>query len=286
MEEVPGEKLRAELGSLIGSWFPSVDALEANNRLKSGRTLLLRGIDEESAVRILGIFKAMKAPGKLVRDDTGRGWFKRLWNPGLTATAAAVLLALIMGGVIGFVLVVAGLAAPPAWAFFRGTPRTPLISVVPREPEEDLVRLSSEYSAVMNSLSEQDGKILRDLTTAVFDVQQRLQSDSLASIAAGAQTGQLFAGLSDAVRTAVDSARQIPSADEEEQSRLRGELRSLDDLVTKTNDWFHSIEGQGIKQPQELSEDLQGITASIDRILGDVRSPLAEHGRRGGKTFE
>jgi len=286
IEEVPGEKLRAELVSLIRSWFPTVDVLEATNRLKSGPTLLLRGIDEESAARILDIVKAMKAPGKLVRDDAGRGRFKRLWNPGLIVTAPALLLALIVGGIIGIVVAVAGLAVPPAWAYLTGTPRSPLISVVPREPEEDLVRLSSEYSAAMNRLSEQDGKILQDLTTAVFDVQQRLQSDSLASVAAGSQTGRLFGGLSDAVRTAVEIARQIPSADEEEKSALRGDLRSVSGLVDKTDDWFRSIEGQGIKQPQELSEDLQEITASIDRILGDVRSPLAEQGRRRDRTLE
>ncbi len=286
IQEVPSEKLSDDLVSLIRSWFPGVDHLEAKNRLKSGRTLLLAGIDEESAVRILDTLKAMKAPGRLVRDDTGQGWGKRLWNPGLAITASAWLLALIIGGIAGIVLAVSGMAAPLAWAFLRGTAGSPLISVLPREPEEDLVRLSSEYSSVMELVSEKEKRTLRELTTAVFDVQQRLQSESLASVAAGAQTGRLFAGLSDAVRTAVDIARRIPSADEEEKRGLREELRSMGDLVTNTNNWFRSIEGQGIKQPQALSEELQEIAASIDRILDDVRRPGGDYGRRREKTLE
>ncbi len=285
IEEVPAEKLRADLVSRIRSWFPGVDALEAKARLKSGRTLLLQGVDEESAVRILDLLKNMKVPAKLVRAKTGRSLLKSLWNPGLVVTSAAVLLAILVGGITGFVLALAGLAAPSAWAFLRGGTGSPLVSVVPREPEEDLVRLSSEYSRVMSSLSDRDGNTLRDLTAAVFDVRQRLQSDSLASVAAGARTGQLFASLSDAVRTAVDVARRIPSASEEEKPALREELGTLNLSVTKTGSWFRSIEGQGLKPPEVLSEELGDITASIDRILDDVRSPRAEHGRAREKTL-
>ncbi|MFH1113018.1 MAG: hypothetical protein V1792_03775 [Pseudomonadota bacterium] len=283
--EIPARRLRSDVAARIRSWFPAVDVLEAENRLKSGRTLLLAGVDEESGIRVLDALKNMKVPGKLVRADAGPSWLSRLWNPGLVATSAAVLIAVFVGGIAGFLAALAGLAVPAVWAFAGGRTRSPLVSGVPGEPEEDLVRLSSEYSIVMKSLSDQDGKTLRELTAAVSEVRQRLRLDSLASVAAGGETGRLFTSLSGAIRSAVDISRRIPSASEDQKSALREELRSLNDSVTKADSWFRSIEGRGAKPADALSEELGDITASIDRILDDVRPHHAESGRARGKTL-
>ncbi|MDQ7785093.1 MAG: hypothetical protein RDU20_19565, partial [Desulfomonilaceae bacterium] len=79
IDEVPAEKLRGDLSALLRSWFPDVDVLDAKRRLESGKTLLLTGIDEDSAHRLVETLKTMKAPARLVRVDAGRSWVENLW---------------------------------------------------------------------------------------------------------------------------------------------------------------------------------------------------------------
>lgn len=284
LEEVPSERIRSDVVSVLKSWFPTIDVLNASKQLSSGRTVVLRGIDEQSAQRLLAAFKTMKAPGILSRDRAQEGWLKRLWNPGLAISAAALLLALIVGGMSGIVLALFGIAVTPVWALTKGRMKSPLVSVTPVLPGESLVRLSSEYSRVVVGLSEQDRETLKSLTTDVFDMQQRLQSDSLAAVAAGAEDGQLYSTLFDSLRTAVEIGARMLSAGESEQTAIRQEFQELKTQVEKTRQWFRSVEGEGIKEPQALSEELREITAGIDRILENIHSPLDEHVHSQEKT--
>ena len=81
LEEVPSDRF-ALRGLCTEIMVPRFEQPDAEKQLGSGRTVVLQGIDEESARRILATFKAMKAPGILSRDQSKDDWMKRLWNPG------------------------------------------------------------------------------------------------------------------------------------------------------------------------------------------------------------
>jgi hypothetical protein len=273
LEEVPSQRLRNELVSQLKSWFPSLDALDAADRLKSGRTLLIQGISEESADRILNRLKAMKVPGRISRAAAQTNWGKRLLNPGLAVSVGALFIGWWIGGISGLVLALLGAAVTPAWALLKGSVMSPLISFVEQEPDEDLLRLSLEYSRVIDRLSAQDRETLNRLTSEVFDVQHRLQSESLASVAAGAESGELHSRLSDSLTTAISIAGRLVSATGDEQPEMRQELKDLESLVHSTGAWYRSIEGEGVKESSQLAKEMKEVTESIDNILEDVKSP-------------
>lgn len=285
LEQVPSEKIRNEVVAAIRSWFPQVDPIQAEKQLSSGSSVLISGIDEASVNRILDALRPYKAPGRLSRGGGETSWFKRLWNPGLVVFPVALILGLLIGGITGIVLVLTGLGAIPVGALLKHRRLTPIVPVVAAGSREELERLADQYSLVVTRLSTADAEILRSLTASVFEFQRRLKSGSVASVAAGAESGGLHERLTEAIRTAVEIGGKMGAAEDEERDRLRKELAELKDLVTETTDWYRHVEGEGIKQPHELADELGRITASIDRIVQDVRSPLDEHHRGGEKDL-
>jgi hypothetical protein len=251
-----------------------MDSLELDKRLQAGSSVLISGIDEASGQRILQALKAFKATGRLSRhEQEGTSWLTRIWNPGLGVFAVSLILALLVKGVTGAVLALLGIAAVSAGIVLKGRRRIPVISIVPPAMDEDLKDLSRQYTAVIQQMSPEDSDILKSLAVAAFDIHRRLKSGSVAAVAAGGDTGELYDRLIDAVRTAVDIGRKLISAHGERVAQFRQELVDLRQLVIRTGEWFRTVEEKDIKSSQELNADLREVTRSIDRIIQDVRAP-------------
>ena len=102
--DVPSQNSRGELLQALKSWFPDLDTIRVERRLKNGPTILITGIDQESGVRLLDALKEMKVQARLV-DHNAEPWVKRLWNSGLVVSAISLLLAAILGGPAAFVFI-------------------------------------------------------------------------------------------------------------------------------------------------------------------------------------
>jgi hypothetical protein len=269
--DVLSQNIREELLQALKSWFPDLDAIIAEKRLKNGPTTLITGIDHESAIRLLDSLKGMKVQARLV-DHRAESWVKRLWNSGLVASALSLLLAAFFGGPAAFVFIVIAGGAPLAAALWVEHKRKPLLTQADSMfSAEQWIRSSQDYSQVVKSLDRADAAALKSLATRVFEFQSRLRSASLASVAAGAETGELYKRLRDAVGVGVDICRNIASTEGEAQERSRQELVAFEDQVSKIDQWYRSVEDEGSKRTTQLVVELNDIVESIDRIVQEVR---------------
>ena len=273
--EVPSQVTRDRLFADLRLWFPQMDTAEAEKRLKSGPSVLIGEIDEESGDRIVNALRAMKIPVRLLHRPRDR-WRNWLWNPGWLVAPVVLGPALLLGGVTGFLLFVAAMAAPVAFAVWKKRATIPLIAAGPLSAgAERWADLSRSYAAVLEKAEPADIEALREMTREVFDIDRSLGSDSVAAIAAGGRGGSLSKRLTDAVRTAVDFTRRISEASPDEKPALRTEVARLQELVTRTNQWLGAFEDRGVKEPTHLAEELRQVTESIDRIVVEVRSPVS-----------
>jgi hypothetical protein len=271
--DVPSQSSRDELLLALKSWFPDFDTIRAERRLKNGPTILITGIDQESGVRLLDAVKGMKVQARLV-DHSAESWVKRLWNSGLVVSAISLLLAAILGGPTAFVFVLIAGCAPLAAAFWVEHKRKPFLTQASSMfSAEQWIRLSQDYSQVVKSLARSDAAALKSLVTRVFEFQSRLRSASLASVAAGAETGELYKRLRDAISVGVDISRKIASTEGEAQEHSRQELVAFEDQVSKIDKWYSSVEDEGTKHTTQLVVELNDIVESIDRIVQEVRPP-------------
>jgi hypothetical protein len=271
--DVPSQNSREELLHALKSWFPDFDTIRAERRLKNGPTILITGIDQESGVRLLDALKSMKIQARLV-DHSAEPWVKRLWNSGLVVSALSLLFAVIVGGPAAFIFILIAGGAPLAAALWTEHKRKPLLTQASSMfPGEQWIRLSQDYSQVVKSLARADAVVLKSLVTRVFEFQARLRSASLASVAAGAETGELYKRLRDAVGAGVDISRDIASTEGEAQERSRQELVAFADQVSKIDKWYRSVEDEGTKRTTQLVVELNDIVESIDRIVQEVRPP-------------
>lgn len=271
--DVPSKNSREELLQAMKSWFPDFDTIRAERRLKNGPTILMTGVDEESGVRLLDALKGMKIQARLV-DHSAESWVKRLWNSGLVVSAISLLLAAIFRGPTAFIFILIAGGAPLAASLWVEHKRKPLLTQASSMfPAEQWIRLSQDYSQVVKSLARADAAILKSLVTRVFEFQSRLRSASLASVAAGAETGELYKRLRDAVGVGVDISRTIVSTAGEAQERSRQELVAFEDQVSKIDKWYRSVEDEGTKRTTPLLVELNDIVESIDRIVQEVRPP-------------
>ncbi len=131
--DIAAQTTRAELLQLLKSWFPEFDVIRAEHRLKTGPTILMTGIDEESGARLLHALKGLKIPARLV-DYRSESWGKRLWNSGLVVSAISLFLAAIFRGHAAFLFVLIAGGAPLAAALLAEHRRKPLLT-----PEDSTV---------------------------------------------------------------------------------------------------------------------------------------------------
>ncbi len=273
IDDVPSERTREQAVSMLKSWFPQLDAIRAGESLKAGRPILISGIDEESARRILDGLKVGGRPKLLkVKPD----WLKWIWNPGLAVSAVSVLLALALGGLSAFFLILIALGAPLAAGLLRGRRKEPLVPSGRVGAQADQwIRLSDGYSEVVAQLDSQDSENLKALVRKVFRLQKRLKSESLASVAAGLDRGDLYQSLCDALSSAVELSRRILAEREENRAPLRDEIAKLNELADRTATWFRRLDDPVIKDSSVLEAELSSVAESIDRIVREVR-PLPD----------
>jgi hypothetical protein len=272
IHEVPSQQVRNQLLDRLRDWFPAIDVIEAEKRLKSGRTLLLRGVDATSAKRVLSALRDLKVDGNLTGDAESKSPLSRLWNRGLVVSAVSLGAALIIGGWTGIVFLLAALASPVAGALLKKqSAETPLVPGSMYPEAEYWLALSAEYEKLIQSLHDPDRQAMKNLFKAVFELQSRLRSDSLPSAAAGFEHGDLHDRLRDSLTSAVEIGRRMLAADAESGRAHQEELQGLADALSKTYTRFTTLETGGLKAPEAIEADLEEITNRIDRIVKEAR---------------
>ncbi len=280
LADVPAAKTRADLVRVLKEWFPALDAFRAESRLKHGSAILVDGIDEPTGARLVEALKNMRVQGRLVPRQAGSSWLKRLRNPGLIVGGLLLILGAGLGGISGFLMFLVGLGVPVAWGFWKEAQVKPLLPAPQTDPARDrLIELSTPFSQVIERLAHEDAQALTALAEIVFEVQRGLRSKSLASVAAGEERGDLSSLLVDSLATGVDLGRRIASKEGEENEGARTELSNLVGLARNTQEWFKALDREDVKPVPELTQQIDQIADSIDRIVQDVRSPLATQSR-------
>jgi hypothetical protein len=282
VDDVASENIRRTVVSILKTWFPELDSIKADRRLKAGRSILMKGISEDSGSRIVDALKALKVGARLVGKDS---WLRNLFNGGLIVSGVALFLTLFFGPLFGFFLFLVAVGAPLLGAFLRDRQRQPLVNAWARgSASEKWANISRDYSAVISRMGRVEAGSLKAIARSVFDLSGRLSRDSLASIAAGEDTGELHARLEDILHSAVALGRRITVATAGDAETLKRELGSLEKLAGQTAEWFRSQERRQIKSSDELSDQLTRIRESIDAIMGEVSSPQPR--TTGEKTYE
>lgn len=269
LDEVPAQTLRARVVRVLQSWFPEIDSFQADAALKGPASLLVRGIDEDSARRITAALQALKVGAHLKKGDSG---FRDFFNGGLAISGVALILLPFVGSLTAFFLVLAAIAAPVIGAVRKQKRMRPLVSV-PRSAvdREELVALAGEYGDLMARLGQEEAATLKAITRSVFQVRDRLANRSLVATAAGEVHGALYERLLDLIRASVELGRKITLESGQRRDALKRDLDSLDRLVRETDRWFREMESGERKEVPELYEDIQSIRDNIDTILQEVR---------------
>jgi len=272
IDDAPSERIRHEVVSTLRAWFPQLEPIRAEASLRAGKSILLSGIDEESANRVLEALATFKVRGRSKPVEGKPSWLNWIWNPGLAISAVSLALAAAFGGLLGLLLVVIALGAPVAWALLKGRGKEPLIAYLRVGNQADYwIRLSDEYSEVLGQLAPHDSENLKAFVRKVFRLQKRLESESLASIAAGSDRGDLYLSLNDGISSAVELSRRILTQPEENKGPLREEIGKLNELADRTAGWYRELDGPVIKDAAVLDAELSAIAESIDRIVREVR---------------
>jgi len=275
--DIASEQIRTDITRLLKSWFPHLDTAEVRTALETRWVTLIGGIDEGSGNRILDALKVFKVRGRLVSPSVEKSWPAKLWNPGLLVSAVALISAAIFGGLFAFFAVVAALGFPVAWALVEGRRQVPLVTAPSTGfSAEQWAGLAEDYAGVLKELDPTNARMLVSITRAVFDVQSRLRSDSVAAAIAGGDKGDLYKRLQETIRTAVDLCRRNQALPQPENDSLTAELENLRDTVIKTGEWYRSVESDGVKAPEALKGEIVDLTGRIDALVREVRSPLEE----------
>jgi hypothetical protein len=273
--DVPSAQLRKQIVQEFKTWFPGIDPITAESKLRKSPCIFISGIDEESANRLLEILKSIKIDGRLVHDAGGHSWLQLLWNPGLFMAAGLIMLAALVQGLVGVIISLLGAATPFLWAFWKSNRLTPLLGSTTINFEAPRwIDISNQYSQIISKLAIQDAELLRSVMRMIIGLQQSLKSHSLASLAAGEDRGDLYRTLSNSSLTAIDLCRRINSSQGEERDRLRQELLDLIHVIGRSHDQFMNLDREEIKSVEELTQEMDKTVEIIDRIVQDVRSPL------------
>jgi len=275
LQEIPSEHIRGQVVDLLKSWFPDLDAVTAPEKLKREWVRIMSGINEESGKRILAALKALKVNGRLIRPELRPSLLSRLLNPGLAISAAALIIALISGGLVSFLAVLAAVGVPVAWALAASRPSGPLVTL-PVTPglTQRWAETAGEYAQVIRELAPEEAKILKGIARAVFEVMSRLSFDSVAATVAGGEKGDLYKRLRDTIATAVELCRRGMKAEPEEKTAIMQEIQALSETVARTGEWFRSVETDSLKEPSRLQGEIAEVIERIDALVQEVKSPL------------
>jgi len=273
--EVASQAIRDEIVAELKSRFPQLDTLAAEKQFKAEASILLSGVDEPSARRIVEELKKFKAPVRVMHQHRPR-WWHWILNLGLVASAAAVLLAIVVGGWFGLLMILVAAAAPVVAELLWISQTRPLVVPIwPRASVAPWMRVASDYAQVIEHAEPEDREALASLAIEAFGLQSRLASGSTPSIAAGGQGGDLHKRLIDAIRTAVEIVQRLPDEPDDRKAESRKEVAGILELVKKTGQWFGALEDRPVKSPDQLSEDINQITERIDLLIQEVRTPAS-----------
>ena len=271
IQEVPSEALRTQALSVLKSWFPEMETIRTDRIISSGRSILVNGVDEESADRLLRALKPMKINGRIL-ELRGGDWWKLLWNPGLILSVPGLVATWTLGGAAAILSFMVAVAAPVIGAVLERSRRQPLVrQETLRYLSGEWGRLAREYSEIVRLLSPEDLAVLKSIAGRVLDLQKQLASRSLAAAAAGGEKGEFYNRLTDAMRTAVQIGSRIAVQGTNENVHLREDLVSIDNLLDETRIWYTNLETEDGKQVPQLTAELGEISAGIDRIVREVR---------------
>ena len=283
IQDVPSEELRSQLASSLKKWFPDINRIDASDILSSGKSILLSGVDEDSAERLIGALKKFKVNGRII--DIPRNRWSLLWNPGLIFSLPALLAAWVFNGAASLIFFLCAPAIPVVVAFRKHYRSRPVIAL------EFLNYLSDEefesarqYREIIGSLGREDSARLKSIVRRAFDLHNKLKSKSLSAAAAGSRKGELYGRLTDAVDMAVQICTDIGTADIGLQDDLRNSLASLDVLLKDTEAWFLNLESDDRKSVPGLAEELTEITAGIDGIVNEIRETSDRHAISAART--
>jgi hypothetical protein len=272
LQDIASARIREEVVNSIKSWFPAVDALRASSALKRGNCVLIGGIDEESANRIVRALKSMKAGAWVGRGGDLGAW--NLVNGGLAVSLIALTAAMFTGWGPAILLLMVAAGAPLVGALLKRKKREPLLSANAFQTRADKwIGLSTEYGKMVASLEPEEAGLLKSIARGVFDLRERLKAPSLAATAAGDITGDLYERIHETLRSAVAIAGRVCLETGEDKDVAKRELASLKDLVDDTSRWFQARESGDVQEGTALAEDLRRVKESIDSILQEVRSP-------------
>lgn len=276
LEDIPSEQIRARVIAGLKNWYPGIDPIEADARLKSGPVVLLRSVDEDSARRTLAHLNAYKAPGRIRGDQSLDSWMSTIWNPGLAISAVALVAAIFTGGLTGMVLAAAGLGAIGIGAFLKRKRFQPLCHPSPLSEFEELKALADEYARVIPRLESEDVAVVKKIARTGFELRKRLLTESVAAIVAGGRNGELYGRVTEAVRAAVHLGQSILTSAGPAKENVRAELEGLIGLLARTDQWFDKAEGKLGPSAADLIQNLDHLTERIDRILDTVRAPVLD----------
>jgi hypothetical protein len=272
LQDIASERIREEVVDSIKSWFPAVDVLRASSALKRGNCILITGVDEESANRIVRALKSMKAGAWVSRGSDFGAW--SLVNGGLAVSLFALTAAMFTGWGPAILLFMVAAGAPLVGALLKRKRREPLLSANAFQAHADRWRgLSAEYGKVVASLEPEEAGLLKSIARGVLDLRGRHKAPSLAATAAGDTTGDLYERVHETLRSAVAIAGRVSLETGENKDMAKRELASLKDLVDDTSRWFQARESADVREGTALAEDLRRVKESIDSILREVRSP-------------
>jgi hypothetical protein len=278
IDEVASEKLRRQAAGALKSWFPEIDALEAERRLRGAGTILVTGVDEDSARRMVKALGAMKVGARVASQP---GWGRAILNRGLAVSAISVGAIFFVSPVVAFVLVLAALGAPALGAFLKQSRLRPLVQLAAYDPRaRQWAEIAEEYSRVLKALPTRAATSLKLVARTALDLRNRLGSASLAAVAAGEVSGELYSRLYDSLRAGIDLGGKIISAKEDGREALVLELESLANLMDETAKWFTAHDNDDAIQASQITQELQDIRQSIDDVIRDVRPMASEPGRR------
>ncbi len=276
IQDVPSDITRGQVVAILKKWFPEMDALSANRRLRDNPTILVNGVDEESGNRLLRALSPLKIHGHIL-ESADTTWWKLVWNPGLLASVPAVVTAWGLDGTASVVALIVAVAAPAVGALLARSRREPLVRQQSLHSlSGEWLRLAKDYSETIRLLSPEDSAVLTSIAGRVFDLHRGLKNRSLPAAAAGAERGHLHKVLTDAIRTAVEIGRKIAGQNFQDKDGLRQDLASLNRLMEETEVWYTSLETRDHKQVPELAAELEEITAGIDKVVREVRDVSRE----------
>jgi len=271
LQEVASAKIREEVVEALKSWFPAVDVLNAESALKRGKSILINGIDEDSAGRIVRGVKSITAGARITR---GESQARSLFNGGLVVSALALIATAFSGWGAAILFLLAAAGAPFVGALLKRKGREPLVPAHAfRAEAEKWIGLSSEYAQLVGRVEPRESELLRSIARGGFDLRERLAAPSLAASAAGEPTGELFERIQEILHSAVAAAGRMSVETGDKRDAARGEIANLNNLVDETTLWFQARESGDVKEGAALADDLRRVKQSIDSILREVRSP-------------